>query len=557
MYQYDQYDQAIVDQRALQFRGQVQRRLEGETTENEFKPLRLQNGLYMQLHAYMLRIAIPYGLLSTTQVRKLAHIARTYDKGYGHFTTRQNIQFNWPKLNDVPEILEELASVQMHAIQTSGNCIRNTTSDPFAGVAPDEIEDPRPYCELIRQWSTFHPEFAHLPRKFKIAVTGAPDNDRAAIRYHDIGIRIVEGKGSYAGQRGFEIWAGGGLGRTPFIGHVVRPFVVYEDLLTYLEAIMRVYNLYGRRDNKFKARIKILVSEMGIDAFRDAVEAEWALTRDSAMKVSREEIERIARDFAPPAYENLEPAERELLALQLSSKRELAQWVKVNTRPHKVPGYICAVISLKAKARPAGDATDAQLGAIADLADRYSFGRVVVTHTQNLVLPDVRVKDLEALHAALVELDLASANFERAGDVICCPGLDFCALANARSIPVALELRERFDAFDYQQDIGPCSIKISGCINACGHHHVGNIGILGIDKHGQEAYQLMLGGCESDAASLGKVIGPAFSPESVVDAVEAVLKRYIELRQNGAETFIECFRRVGMEPFKEAAYARH
>lgn len=552
MYQYDQYDQAIVDHRAVQFGGQVERRLDGEVTELEFKPLRLQNGVYMQLHAYMLRIAIPYGLLSSTQLRKLGHIARTYDKGYGHFTTRQNMQFNWPKLQDIPHILGELASVQMHAIQTSGNCIRNTTSDPFAGVARDELEDPRPYCELIRQWSTFHPEFAALPRKFKIAVTGTPDHDRAAVRYHDIGIRIVEQNG----RRGFEIWAGGGMGRTPFIGQVVRSFLPYEDLLTYLESIMRVYNLHGRRDNKYKARIKVLVSEMGLEAFRAAVEAEWEMTRNSAMKLTRNEIDRIAGHFAPPPYEALESHDKELERAQLGSDRAFAQWVKTNVRAHKVNGYKIAVISLKAKGVPPGDVSDTQMDAIADLADKYSFGRMVVTHTQNIVFPDVQAQQLRELHAALTTLDLATANFELVTDSICCPGLDFCALANARSIPLALELRERFDAFDYAQDIGQCSVKISGCINACGHHHVGNIGLLGIDKHGHEAYQIMLGGCESDQASLGKIIGPALPPEHVVDAVEAILKRYVETRKGPDETFLQCFRRVGMEPFKEAAYAR-
>jgi sulfite reductase (NADPH) hemoprotein beta-component len=553
VYQYDQYDQAIVDDRASQFGGQVSRRLDGEVTELEFKPLRLQNGVYMQLHAYMLRIAIPYGLLSSTQMRKLAHIARTYDKGYGHFTTRQNVQFNWPTLQDVPTILEELASVQMHAIQTSGNCIRNTTSDPFAGVSPDELEDPRPYCELIRQWSTFHPEFAALPRKFKIAVTGTPDHDRAAIRYHDIGIRIVEKNE----QRGFEIWVGGGMGRTPFIGQVVRSFLPYEDLLTYLESIMRVYNLHGRRDNKYKARIKVLLSEMGLERFRSAVEAEWEVTRNSAMKLTRSEIDRIAAHFAPPEYESLRPHDQELQRAELGSDRAFAQWLKTNVRPHKVTGYKIAVISLKAKGLPPGDASDTQMDALANLADKYTFGRMVVTHTQNIVFPDVPAKNLRELHAALLKLDLATANFELVTDSICCPGLDFCALANARSIPLALELRERFDAFDYAQDIGPCSVKISGCINACGHHHVGNIGLLGIDKHGHEAYQIMLGGCESDQASLGKIIGPALPPEQVVDAVEAILQRYVQTRNGADETFLQCFRRVGMEPFKEAAYARN
>jgi len=501
----------------------------------------------------MLRVAVPYGLLSSRQLRKLAHIARVYDRGYAHFTTRQNVQYNWPHLQDVPKILAELASVQMHSIQTSGNCIRNVTSDPFAGVSPDEIEDPRPYCEIVRQWSTFHPEFAALPRKFKIAITGTPSHDRAAVRYHDIGVRIVEQNG----QRGFEIWAGGGMGRTPFVGQVVRGFVPYEHLLTYIEAIMRVYNLHGRRDNKFKARIKILLSEMGIEASRAAVESEWEYTRNTASKLTREEIDRVAAHFAPPAYESLPSYDAELERASLGSDRAFAQWLKTNVQPHKVPGYKVAVISLKSKGAPPGDASDAQMDAIAALADKYSFGQLVVTHTQNLVLTDVKAKDLKALHQALVELDLATANFGLVTDTICCPGLDFCALANARSIPLALELRERFDAYDYAEDIGPCSIKISGCINACGHHHVGNIGILGIDKHGNEAYQLMLGGCDSDQATLGKVIGPAFGPHQVVDAVEAVLKKYLQVRNDVEETFLQCYRRVGIEPFKEAAYANH
>jgi sulfite reductase (NADPH) hemoprotein beta-component len=554
MYQYDSYDQKLVDQRAKQFGGQVERRLEGETTELEFKPLRLQNGLYMQLHAYMLRVAIPYGLLNSKQIRKLAHIARAYDRGYGHFTTRQNIQYNWPTLEDVPKILEELASVEMQAIQTSGNCIRNTTSDPFAGVAPDELEDPRPYCELIRQWSTLHPEFAFLPRKFKIAVTGTPDHDRAAIRFHDIGIRIVQ---NAAKQIGFEIWAGGGLGRTPFIGEVVREFLPYEHLLSYLESILRVYNLHGRRDNKYKARIKILVSEMGIETFRKEVEAEWELSKDGAMKLTREEIERMRAAFQPPAYEALSDGGPSLAAQQLTQERGYGNWLKNNVRAHKQPGYCIVVLSLKAPGIPPGDVSDTQMESVADLSDAYSLGHVVVTHQQNLVLPDVRLRDLPALHAKLAELDMATPNFERLTDAICCPGLDYCTLANARSIPVALKIAERFADIDYQNDVGPCSVKISGCINACGHHHVGNIGILGIDKHGAEAYQLTLGGCESDAASLGRVIGPAFSEEAVVEAIGAVLGRYLTTRTSPDETFLQCFRRVGMQPFKEAAYADH
>jgi sulfite reductase (NADPH) hemoprotein beta-component len=555
VYQYDSFDHQIVQERAQQFKAQVERRISGEITELEFKPLRLQNGLYMQLHAYMLRVAVPYGLLSSVQVRKLAHIARVYDRGYGHFTTRQNIQYNWPKLTDVPKILEELASVEMHAIQTSGNCIRNVTSDPFAGVAPDELEDPRPYCELIRQWSTFHPEFAFLPRKFKIAVTGTPGNDRAAIRYHDIGVRIVE---NAAGERGFEIWAGGGMGRTPFIAQVVGSFVPQRHLLSYLEAILRVYNLHGRRDNKYKARIKILVSELGIEKFRAEVEKEWALIKDGAIQVSREEVERIASYFVEPDYAevpNVAGVESKLKAAQLGADRNYALWLSHNVKPHKRTGYRAVVLSLKTKGIPPGDASDSQLDAVADLADQFSLGRVVVTHAQNLVFPHVRADHLAELYTALARLDMATPNADHVTDIICCPGLDFCTLANARSIPLALQLSERFDDLDFMNDIGPCSIKISGCINACGHHHVGNIGILGIDKHGDEAYQLMLGGCESDQASIGKVIGPAFSESAVVDAVAAVLRRYLELRDSDEETFIQCFRRLGLAPFKEAAYA--
>jgi sulfite reductase (NADPH) hemoprotein beta-component len=552
MYQYDAYDQKIVEERARQFKGQVERRLSGEVTENEFKPLRLQNGLYMQLHAYMLRIAVPYGLLASRQVRKLAHIARTYDRGYGHLTTRQNVQFNWPALNDIPKILEELASVQMHAVQTSGNCIRNVTSDPFAGVSPDELEDPRPYCEIIRQWSTFHPEFAYLPRKFKIAVTGTPDHDRAAIRYHDIGVRIVENE---AGERGFEIWAGGGQGRTPVIAKAVRRFLPYEHLLSYLEAILRVYNQFGRRDNKFKARIKILVNEMTPAKFTEAVEAEWAHTKDTALKLTRAEIERIAKDFAPPPYERLEPVD--LRGQELGKNRDYGRWLQQNVLQHKVPGYRIVVLTMKQKDNPPGDVSDTQFDAVADLADEFSFGHVVVTHTQNLVLRDVKVTDLPRLYDKLVALDMATANYSLLTDIICCPGLDYCALANARAIPVALELNRRFDNLDYLHDIGPCSIKISGCINACGHHHVANIGILGINKQGEEAYQLTLGGNDSDSASIGKILGPAFDERTVVDAVEKVVEVYLQRRDSEDETFLECYRRLGDKPFKERVYASH
>lgn len=551
MYQYDSYDQQMVDQRVQQFTGQLDRRLSGQASEAHFRPLRLQNGLYRQLHAYMLRVAVPYGLLNSTQLRKLAHIARTYDRGYGHFTTRQNIQFNWPRLVDVPRILQELATVQMHAIQTSGNCVRNVTSDPFAGVAPDELEDPRPYCELIRQWSTFHPEFAHLPRKFKIAVTGTPAHDRAAIRYHDIGLRLVENE---HGERGFEVWVGGGLGRTPFIAQVLREFVPTAQLLSYLESILRVYNLHGRRDNKFKARIKILVKDLGLEAFRREVEEDWEATRDTAIELDQREVERVRAHFAPPDYIPSGERFEVLLNQRLRGDRVYARWLENNVRQHKQPGYVCVALSLKQPGVAPGDVSDSQLDAIADLADRFSFSRVVVTHAQNLVLPDVELAQLREVYEQLQRWRLATPNHERITDSICCPGLDYCSLANARSIPVALELAERFDDLDYQNDIGPCSVKISGCINACGHHHVGNIGILGIDKHGGEAYQLMLGGSESDDASLGKVLGPALSPDRIIDAVENVVRRYLELRAGQEETFLECLRRLGLEPFRAAAY---
>jgi len=554
MYHYDAEDQRLVEERAAQFRGQVLRRLDGSITEDEFKPLRLQNGLYMQLHAYMLRVAIPYGLLSSAQLRKLAHIARTFDKGYAHFSTRQNVQYNWPKLADVPDILDQLASVQMHAIQTSGNCIRNTTSDHLAGVAPDELEDPRPYCELIRQWSTFHPEFAFLPRKFKIAVTGTPGDDRAAVRFHDIGIRIVEDPEG-GDERGFEILVGGGLGRTPHIAKVIRSFLPYEDLLTYLESILRVYNRYGRRDNKYKARIKILVSELGIDEFRSQVETEWAEIREGGLKLLREEIDRVKTHFSPAPYRELQS--RDLAALELRAQPGLRHFVRHNVFAHRVPGYCAVMVSLKAPGRPPGDASDTQMDVLADLADEFGFGHIVVTHTQNLVLPDVEQARVEALHAALAEHDLATPNAGLLTDSICCPGLDFCNLANARSIPVAIELSERFEAVDYLSDLGEVSLKISGCINACGHHHVGNIGILGIDKINEEAYQLMLGGAPGNDASIGKIVGRAFSRDEIVGAVHTVLEVYLAGRQGADERFIDYYRRVGMTPFKEALYGDH
>ena len=550
MYQYDEIDRRIITERAQQFRGQVARRLSGEITEEEFKPLRLQNGLYAQLHAYMLRVAVPYGLLSSRQVRKLAHIARTYDKGYAHLTTRQNVQYNWPKLADVPTILDELASVEMHAVQTSGNCVRNITSDHFAAIAVDELEDPRPYCEILRQWSTFHPEFAALPRKFKIAVTGTPGEDRTAVRFHDIGVRIVEKNG----ERGFEILVGGGMGRTPVIGVVCKDFLPKRHLLSYLESILRVYNLHGRRDNKFKARIKILVGALGIEEFRRRVEEDWEVSRTPELELPDEEVERVAAYFQPPPYETLPAGDRQLDAWALGRDRELGTWIKNNIVRHKVPGYSAAVISVKVPGVPPGDVTDAQLDSIAELADRYSFGEVVVTHTQNLVLPNVKTSELPQLYADLVALDLGKPNANKLTDVITCPGLDYCDLANARSLPLSLEIQDRFDRVDFLNDLGDVSIKISGCINACGHHHVGNIGILGIDKRGEEFYQLMLGGSPGNDASIGKILGAALAQTEIIDAVEKVLHRYLAVRESPDERFIETVRRTGLDPFKQAVY---
>jgi len=550
MYQYDDYDRRIITERAQQFRGQVTRRLSGEITEEEFKPLRLQNGLYAQLHAYMLRVAVPYGLLSSTQVRKLADIARTYDKGYAHLTTRQNFQFNWPKLADVPTILDELATVEMHAVQTSGNCVRNITSDHFAGIAIDELEDPRPYCEIMRQWSTFHPEFAALPRKFKIAVTGTPGEDRTAVRFHDIGVRIVEKDG----ERGFEILVGGGMGRTPVIGVVIREFLPKRYLLSYLESILRVYNLFGRRDNKFKARIKILVTALGIAEFRRRVEEDWEASRTPELDLPDHEVARVAAFFQPPPYETLSASTTQLDGWALGKDREFGHWVRNNLVRHKVPGYSAVVVSVKVPGVPPGDISDTQLDAVAALADRYSFGEIVVTHTQNFVLPNVKTSDLPRLYADLVALDLGKANINKLTDVITCPGLDYCDLANARSIPLSLEIADRFDRIDYLSDVGDVSIKISGCINACGHHHVGNIGILGIDKRGEEWYQLMLGGSPGNDASIGTILGAALPQNGIIDAVETVITTYLAVRESSDERFIETVRRVGHEPFKRAVY---
>ena len=553
MYQYDQFDQAVVDERVAQFRDQVARRLSGEISEEEFKPLRLQNGLYMQLHAYMLRVAIPYGLLSAVQLRKLAEISRRFDRGYGHFSTRQNIQFNWPRLQDVPEILDELASVEMHAIQTSGNCIRNTTSDHLAGVARDELEDPRVYCEIIRQWSTFHPEFAYLPRKFKIAVTGAPTADRAAVRVHDIGVRVVPDP--EGGANGFEVLVGGGLGRTPRIAERCREFLPREHLLSYLEAIMRVYNRHGRRDNRYKSRIKILVGALGIEEFRRQVEAEWALIRDGAMRLTQAEIDRVGAYFAPPPYRVLASADEKFEALKLGRDRQLGRWVAANVRLHQQPGYASVLISLKPRGKPPGDATAGQMEHIAELSERFGFGRIVVTHEQNLVLPDVEIADLPTLHAELAAFDLAEPNIGHVTDIISCPGLDYCNLANARSIPVATRISEHIEDLDYLHDLGEITLNISGCINACGHHHVGNIGILGIDKQGEEYYQVMLGGSSADDASLGKIVGPAFPSAEIVTAIDTLLRTYIDNRESPDERFLDYVRRAGFGPFKERLYA--
>ena len=551
MYVYDQYDQTIVDQRVEQFRDQTRRYLAGEISDAEFLPLRLQNGLYVQRLAPMLRIAVPYGLLNATQLRMLAEITRKYDKGYAHVSTRQNVQLNWPALEDVPDILADLASVQMHAIQTSGNCIRNTTTDQFAGVAPDELEDPRPYCEIIRQWSTLHPEFAFLPRKFKIAVCGT-EEDRAAIHAHDIGVELLP---NAQGETGFKILAGGGLGRTPVIGSVICEWLEKKHLLTYLEAILRVYNQHGRRDNKYKARIKILVKAMGVEAFREAVEREWMLLRDGPSTLTDEAIEHARSFFTAPDYDVLDgEAEAAALATRCEADPVFGNWVRRNTSGHKVPGYSAVTISLKATGIAPGDITDQQLDLLAQLADRFSFGEVRTTHQQNMVLADVRQGDLYALWQALQPAGLATANIGYLTDMICCPGGDFCSLANAKSIPVAEAIQARFDDMDYVYDLGPIEINISGCMNACGHHHIGHIGVLGVDKKGQEFYQVSLGGSQAKTASIGKILGPSFSREDMPDVMEKLLDTYVGLREE-EETFLQTFQRVGIEPFKERVYA--
>jgi len=549
MYRYDEFDHALVRERVAQYRDQVARRLSGELTEEQFRPLRLMNGLYLQLHAYMLRVAIPYGTLSAKQLRKLAHIARTYDRGYGHWTTRQNIQFNWPKLDETPDILMELADVEMHAIQTSGNTIRNVTADAYGGVAADEVEDPRIWAEIVRQWSTLHPEFAFLPRKFKIAVTGAP-HDRAAVRFHDIGLILHR---NWDGEVGFEVLVGGGLGRTPMIAKTVRKFLPKRHLLSYLEAILRVYNLVGRRDNKYKARIKIMVHELGINEVSELVEDEWARIKTGELELPAEEIARIEAYFAPPVYDDV-PAEDPGFAAKRFEDQTFALWARSNVTHHKQPGYAIVNLSVKPEGQPPGDVTAAQMDAVADLAEIYSLDELRVTHEQNLVFPYVKQGDLYELWLKLVDLELATANVGLAGDIIACPGLDYCSLASARSIPVAQRISKRFADLDRQHDIGELRIKISGCINACGHHHVGHIGLLGVDRKGEENYQITLGGAPGEDASVGKIVGPAFTSDDVVDAVEEVVNVYLERRRDG-ERFLDTYRRIGETPFKERLYA--
>lgn len=549
MYKYDEFDAEFVHQRALQFGRQVESRLSGNLSEDQFRPIRLMNGLYLQLHAYMLRINVPYGCLNSVQMRKLAHIARVYDKDYGHLTTRQNMQFNWIKLADMPEILLELASVEMHGIQSSGNCIRNITADEYAGVAAEEIEDPRVYCELLRQWSSLHPEFSFLPRKFKISVTGS-EKDRAAVKAHDIGLRLYRNEN---GEEGFEVFVGGGLGRTPFIGKSIRAFLPTRHVLSYCEAILRVYNQLGRRDNKYKARIKILVHEMGAEAFTELVEKEWAQISAGALEVPEAELERVRAFFVPPAYERL-PEESPELEAQLGSDAAFATWARQQLAAHKQPGYAIVNISCSPVGKPPGDISSAQMDVVANLADTYNFGEMRVTHNQNLVFTDVRKSDLFALWQELVRVGLATSNHGLISDTICCPGLDYCALATARSIPVAEKLSQRFADQDKQKEIGEIYLNMSGCINACGHHHVGNIGIVGVDKKNSELYQLMLGGSAEEDASLGKILGPGFDEDGIVDAVENVIGTYLELRDE-SERFIDTYRRVGPDPFKERLYS--
>ena len=547
MYRYDELDQAFVDQRVAEFRDQTRRFLAGQLSEDEFRPLRLRNGLYIQRHAPMLRIAIPYGLLSSRQLRKLAEVARRYDRGWGHFTTRQNLQLNWPELADVPDILEQLASVQMHAIQTSGNCVRNVTADHMAGIARDEVDDPRPYCEIIRQWATLHPEFTYLPRKFKIAVTGSPE-DRAASEVHDIGLHL---RRDARGDIGFQVLVGGGLGRQPIIGQVIREFLPLPDLLSYLEAILRVYNRHGRRDNLNKARIKILVKSLGAARFREQVEAEWHAARAGAPRLEAAEVDRVRSHFTPPAYEALPDIEA-----TAGRDAHFQAWYRYNTRPHRVAGYRAVFISLKAHGQNPGDMTSEQMEAVAALAERVSFGLIRATHNQNLLLADVRQIDLYEVWGELRRLGLAMPNIGTLTDMIACPGLDFCSLANAGTLGVAKQIQQRFDDLDYLYDLGEIEIKMSGCMNACGHHHVGHIGILGVDKHGEEWYQISLGGSVNGFTALGEVIGPSVPQVEVAATIERIVEVYRLERADG-ERFIDTIRRIGIEPFKERAYAPH
>ncbi len=550
MYRYDNYDRQMLQDRIAQFRDQTRRFLAGELENAQFLPLRLQNGLYVQRLAPMLRVAIPYGCLSTLQLRKLAHIARHYDKGYGHFSTRQNIQFNWPKLPEVPDILAELAEVEMHAIQTSGNCIRNTTTDQFAGVSPHELEDSRPWCEIIRQWSTFHPEFAHLPRKFKIAVCGT-ELDQAATQVHDIGLYIIK---NFTGDLGFQVIVGGGLGRTPVIGQVIREFLPWQHLLSYLDAILRIYNQEGRRDNKDKARIKILVKELGADAFRDKVEAAWEFSKDGPSTLTEAEFKRCKQFFTEPAYETLPDGDAAVSAL-LQSDIRFNNWLERNVRAHKKSGYRIVTLCLKATGAAPGDLSAEQMEFVADMADRYSFNELRVSHEQNLVLTDVKLSDLPALYTALQHEHLATPYTGLLNDMICCPGGDFCSLANAKSIPIAEAIQRRFDDFAVQKNIGEITLNISGCMNACGHHHVGNIGVLGVDKKGEEFYQVALGGSSDRQAALGKVLGPAFAQDDMPDVIDKVLQVYLQQRE-GSERFIDTYNRIGIEPFQEHVYAK-
>jgi sulfite reductase (NADPH) hemoprotein beta-component len=548
MYQYDQTDHTLTRERVTEYRDQVSRRLDGNISEDDFRPLRLKNGLYMQLHAYMLRVGIPYGMMSSNQLRMLAYIGRKYDKGYGHFTTRQNLQYNWPTLEDTPDILENLASVEMNAIQTSGNVNRNVTSDPLAGVAPDELEDPRPYAEIIRQFLTLHPEFSWLPRKFKVAITGAED-DRAAINVHDIGLKLLKNE---AGETGFRVLVGGGLGRSPFIGKVIREFLPKDDLIRYIQAILRVYNMEGRRDNMFKARIKILVHELGIEKFASLVEEEFQASEEDVLFLGQAEEDRIKAFFAAPDYADLSDDSPEVIEMS-SGNEAFAQWLERNVLAHKQAGYSIVNLSLKPLGGVPGDITSDQMDAVAGLADTFSFGQIRATHRQNLVLADVAKKDLPSLWQELVDLNLATPNLDRISDIICCPGMDYCSLATARSIPIAKRLSERFADLDTLLNIGEIRLNISGCINACGHHHVGHIGILGVEKNGEEFYQITLGGSSSEDADIGQIIGPAFSSEDIIDAVEKLVGIYISNREDD-ERFLDTYRRLGKAVFKEALY---